>query len=95
MEGEMPSKQDSAGILNLHVEQTGSRGRGPVFSELEVVRLARDFQSKAAVIPSGTEATVLQVFDGGHAYQVEFEGPYEAPETVLASDLEAPIAHSA
>ncbi len=58
-----------------------------LFRELEHVRLLRDFQSPAGVVPKGTLATVLQVFAHGQAYQVEFEGPFEVPETVPASLL--------
>jgi len=61
----------------------------PMFKELEVVRLSHDFVSPVGMIPKGTEATILQVFDGGAAYQVEFEGPYEVPETVPAGSVEA------
>ena len=49
------------------------------FDELAVVCLSQDFRSAAGVIPKGTVATVLQVFDDGRAYQVEFEGPTKRP----------------
>lgn len=69
--------------------------RSSAFKELEIVRLSHDFVTPAGVIPQGTEATVLQVFDGGTAYQIELEGPYEAPETVPAGALEAKLVQSA
>jgi hypothetical protein len=58
-----------------------------LFKVSDVVRLSRVFVTHQVVIPKGTPATILQVFDG--AYQVEFEGPYEVPETVPAESLEA------
>lgn len=39
------------------------------------------------MISTGTEAAVLQVSGRGVAYQVELEGPYEAPEAVPAAVL--------
>jgi hypothetical protein len=83
------------GSVGLSVTHPGRRTPAPVFGELDTVRLARDLKSAAGVIPKGTVATVLQVFEGGRAYQVEFEGPYQAPETVLATDLEAQRARPA
>jgi hypothetical protein len=91
----MPGRKDFGDMTTLSAGQATGRRHAPAFNELDVVRLSRDFASAVAVIPRGTEATVLQIFDGGVAYQVEFEGPYEAPETVLASYLEASIARSA
>jgi hypothetical protein len=66
-----------------------------MFRELEVVCLSQEFMSPAGVIPKGIEATILQVFGGGQAYQVEFEGPTEIPETVSAASLEAKFARFA
>jgi hypothetical protein len=69
--------------------------RSAGFKELEIVRLARDFHGPSGVIPRGTKATVLQVFGGGVAFQVEFDGPHDVPETVPADLLEARLARSA
>ena len=58
-----------------------------VFKNLDVVRLLQDFDCQGGRIPKGTQGTILQVFDGGRAYQVEFEGPFDVPETVPAAIL--------
>jgi hypothetical protein len=83
-EDDMPIKPDEP-------DAASSKDTKPrrVFRELEVVRLVRPFKSLAGVIPPGTEATILQVFAGGSAYQVEFEGPYDSPETLPANLVEA------
>jgi hypothetical protein len=59
------------------------------FLQHRLVRLIRDFDGPDSRIPSGTVATVLEIFKGGDAYLVEFEGPHEVPETVTADMLEA------
>jgi hypothetical protein len=59
-----------------------------LFKDLEIVRLTMDFDGPDGRIPKGTVGTVLQVFDRGKAYQVEFEGPHDVPETVQAEALE-------
>lgn len=77
--------------------QAGKRqARTPLraFRDLEVVRLSQDFVSPGGRIPSGTQGTVLQVFDGGRAYQIEFEGPHDIPETVPREALKADVATS-
>lgn len=91
----MPAPTDKSDVLGATVGRPSRGRRAFVFTELEAVRLSQNFLSDAGMIPKGTEATVLQVFDGGSAYQVEFEGPYEAPETVPAACLEANRARSA
>jgi hypothetical protein len=63
----------------------------PALKDLDVVRLTRDFDFVGGRIPKGVQGTILQVFDSGRAYQVEFEGPYEAPETVPADVLETDV----
>jgi hypothetical protein len=60
-----------------------------VFRELQVVRLSRNLCFDGEVIPKGSKATILQIFEHGRAYEVEFEGPHEVPETVPAQYLEA------
>lgn len=59
-----------------------------VFNEHEIVRLINDITTSSGIIPEGVEGTVLQVFADGHAYQIEFEGPYDTPETVVYDNLE-------
>ena len=80
----MPGEKRSGQHLGFQVMHPTAESRSHAFRELEIVRLTQDFRSPVGVIPGGTEATILQVFDNGRAYQVEFEGPYEAPETVPA-----------
>jgi hypothetical protein len=63
----------------------------PTLGDLDVVRLTQDFDCPGGRIPRGTQGTVLQVFDSGSAYQVEFEGPYEVPETVPAEILQTDV----
>jgi len=60
-----------------------------VFRDLETVRLIEDFATVDGTVPAGTEATILQVFGDGAAYQVEFEAPHTTPETVPAAYLES------
>ncbi len=90
----MPMRKDDSAVVRRPPNRT-RRSRPSVFKELDIVRLSRDFVSPGGVIRKGTEATVLQVFGDGLAYQVEFEGPHEVPETVPADSLEARLARSA
>jgi len=84
----MPMRKDLTTFARRPLPRQGKLGPA-VFKEHEIVRLSRDVRSPAGVIPKGTEATILQIFGEGTAYQVELEGPYEVPETVPASSLEA------
>lgn len=54
----------------------------PPLRELQTVRLSGDFEGPDGRIAAGTTGTILQVFDHGHAYQIEFESPHDIPETV-------------
>ncbi len=63
----------------LHQTHTGSDA---AFHELQHVRLRDDFVGPDGCIAAGTLGTILQIFDGGRAYQVEFQSPYDTPETV-------------
>ena len=54
----------------------------PPLRELQHIRLRDNFESPDGCIAAGTLGTILQVFDQGRAYQIEFEGPYDIPETV-------------
>lgn len=45
-----------------------------------LVRLVRDLATPSGIIPAGTAGIVLQAFHD--ASQVEFEGPWDVPETV-------------
>ena len=74
--------------IDTHLGDETRQERRP-FLQHRLVRLVRDFDAPDARIPSGTVATVLEIFKGGVAYLVEFEGPHEAPETVMADMLEA------
>lgn len=46
--------------------------------------LIRPLPTPDGIIPTGTSGTVLEVFGGGAAYLVEFEGSWIVPETVRA-----------
>lgn len=83
----MPLRKDL-----LTFRRPAARTRAPrpgTFRLAEIVRLARDVAVPGGLVPRGTEATILQVFGAGEAYQVEFEGAYPVPETVPAAALEA------
>jgi hypothetical protein len=73
--------------IHSHSGDQTRQARHP-FLQHRLVRLVRDFDGPDTSIPSGTVATVLEIFKGGDTYLVEFEGPYEAPETVTADMLE-------
>lgn len=72
-------------------EDAGRAPRGSAadgaFEELDVVRLVQDFVGPDGRIPKATAGIILQVFDRGEAYQVEFEAPHDVPETVPAELL--------
>ena len=59
------------------------------FGDLETVYLTQDFRAPdGVVIRKGTLGVVLQVFRGGEAYQVEFEGEHHVPETVTVEETD-------
>jgi hypothetical protein len=66
-----------------------SRTPACAFRELDVARLVNDLPTPFSILPRGTEGTVLLVFGGGVAYQVEFDRPDSMPETVPAALLES------
>ena len=86
--GSQPAMKISCRGLPQSDKQPLLRSHSPrLFSDLEVVRLVRDFDCPDGTIRKGTIGTVLQIFDG-NAYQVEFEGEHEIPETIPAELLE-------
>jgi hypothetical protein len=86
VEAIMPKRKDAAPVSGRSGFPRPATPDHP-FKELEGVRLAGDFDGPGGRIPSGTQGTILQVFDHGKAYQVEFEGPHDVPETVPAELL--------
>lgn len=60
-----------------------------VFPMHSLVKLTDDLVTPDGIVCAGTLATVLQVFNAGEAYQVEFEGDHAIPETVLGRSLVA------
>jgi hypothetical protein len=52
------------------------------FPQHSLVRLVRDLDTPDGVVPSGTPGVVLEVFEGGRAYLVEFDDDHEPPEFV-------------
>ena len=67
----------------------GIMGRTPrSLAEHSLVRLLADLPTRDGTVPKGTLATVVQVFKNGAAYQVEFEGEHDCPETVPATAIE-------
>lgn len=59
------------------------------FAELSVVAVVREVRTdEGAVVPSGTEGTVVAVYPGGVSYEVEFLEP-AGIATVRADGLRA------
>jgi len=62
----------------------------PLFAELSVVALARPIETDdGSSVPEGSYGTVVAVYGGGAAYEVEFAYPVAGNATVEASDLRA------
>jgi hypothetical protein len=61
-----------------------------VFAELSVVAVLRDvLTDDGAIVPAGTEGTVVGVWGEGEAYEVEFDEPVVGNATVRADALRA------
>lgn len=66
-----------------------SVGSEPI-AELSVVALDRDIDlSPIGCLPKGTQGTLVSVYDGGAAYEVEFDEPFHALLTLKPSDIKA------
>lgn len=62
----------------------------PLFAELSVVALARSVETDDGLaVPVGSRGTVVAVYAGGAAYEVEFAHPISGNATVEAIDLRA------
>ncbi|MCJ2121279.1 DUF4926 domain-containing protein [Methylobacterium sp. J-077] len=62
----------------------------PAFAELSVVAVLRDVQTDDGdTIPAGTEGTIVGIWAGGEAYEVEFDEPVVGNATVRAEALRA------
>ena len=58
-----------------------------VFVELARVTLASAVQSEEGLVPAGATGTVVHVWHGGAACEVEFTKPFRAISTVKARDI--------
>jgi hypothetical protein len=59
----------------------------PVHSEGSQVSLARTVESRDGTLPIGATGTVVRVYPGGRAYDVEFSSPFHTVVTVAADAL--------
>lgn len=59
------------------------------FTELTQVTLSRPVQADEGVVPAGSVGTIVHVWRGGAACEVEFSDPFETVATVRADDLAA------
>lgn len=53
-----------------------------------MVCLARPVEAEGGVLPSGATGTVVHVYPGGRAYEVEFNVPFHVVATVEADAIE-------
>jgi type III restriction enzyme len=88
--------QDGAGhgadVADLDQRGGGGAGSDPsAFEELDEVALAVPVQDivSGRELPAGAHGTVVGVWRGGRAYEVEFTEPFECLVTVLAEGLVA------
>lgn len=58
-------------------------------AELSRVTLAHNVESEDGVIPAGASGTIMHVYPGGPAYEVEFTQPFHTVATVKADDIAA------
>ncbi|KNY20910.1 hypothetical protein [Methylobacterium sp. ARG-1] len=62
----------------------------PAFAELSVIAVLRDVQADDGVtVPAGTEGTIVGIWAGGEAHEVEFDEPVVGNATVRAEALRA------
>lgn len=60
------------------------------FAELSVVAVLCEVRTdEGAAVPAGTEGTIVAVYAGGEAYEVEFDEPVLGIATVRADALRA------
>jgi hypothetical protein len=60
---------------------------GAARAELSRVTLRRNVMSGNGTVPAGSTGTIVHVYPGGSAYEVEFASPVHAVATVKADDL--------
>jgi hypothetical protein len=60
-----------------------------IHPEGSLVTLARTVESRHGTLPVGATGTVVRVYPGGHAYDVEFNSPFHTVVTVAADALTA------
>jgi hypothetical protein len=58
-------------------------------AELSRVTLRRSIMSESGLVPAGSTGTVVHVYPGAPAYEVEFASPVHAVATVKADDIAA------
>ena len=56
-------------------------------AELSRVTLERDLASEDGVLPAGASRTIVHVYPGTPAYEVEFTAPFHTVATVRADDI--------
>jgi hypothetical protein len=83
-----------AGNIPMDQVRTSSNAAGPrrpTFKELDDVALAAPVYVKAMnrELPTGARGTVVGVWRGGDAFEVEFTKPFECLITVRAEGLAA------
>jgi type III restriction enzyme len=79
------------GAENASREPSGPSGGRRIFDELDDVTLAAPVHvaSLERELPAGSHGTVVGVWHGGRAYEVEFSEPFECLVTVPAEGLSA------
>lgn len=60
----------------------------PGIEELSRVVLCRDVMAEGGRLPAGSAGTVVGVYRGGAAYEVEFTKPFHAVATVDAAAIQ-------
>ena len=70
MDGNLPEASPSRSQMRFH--------------DLDVVRLGEDVRTVEGFFPRGTRGTVVLVYEGAAAYEVEFEQPQ--PDVVTLRD---------
>jgi len=58
-------------------------------AELSRVTLARNVESEDGTVPAGSSGTIVHVYPGGPAYEIEFTSPVHTVATVKADDIAA------
>ena len=58
-----------------------------MLSLLALVTLASPVEAGGRTLPRGATGTVVHVYPGGGAYEVEFQAPFHAVVTVRAEEI--------